>query len=101
MLKSIFFGCAVVHLTNKQIAELKRIYKAALLCKLQLSTRFPKELLYARKSWLGVELLAPKIVLAILKLKVYIGYKQIERKVTKFIKIHEDLVDNKSRLTTN
>lgn len=36
-----------------------------------------------------------------LKLKIYIGYKRIERKVTKFIEIHEDLVDNESGLTTN
>ena len=75
ILKSVFFSCIVVHLTNKQIAELKKIYEVPLLHKLQLSTRFSKELLYARKSWLGVELLAPETVLAMLKLKVYIGYK--------------------------
>ena len=101
MLKSIFFSCAVVHLINKQIAELKRIYKVPLLRKLQLSTRFPKELLYIWKSWLGVGLLAPEIVLAILKLKVYIRYKRVKRNITKFIKIHKDLVDNESRLTTS
>ena len=37
----------------------------------------------------------------ILKLKVYIGYKQIKRNITKFIEIHEDLVDYESGLTTN
>lgn len=47
ILKSFFFSCTVVHLTNKQIAELKRIHEVLLLYKLQLSTRFPKELLYA------------------------------------------------------
>ena len=101
VLKSVFFSCAVVHLAKKQIAELKRTYEAPLLRKLQLSTRFPKELLYVWKLWLGVGLLAPKTVLAILKLKVYIEYKRIKRKVTKFIEIHEDLVDNESGLTTN
>ena len=75
VLKSVFFDCAVVHLTKKQIAELKRTYEVPLLRKLQLSTRFPKELLYARKSWLGVGLLALETVLAMLKLKVCIGYK--------------------------
>ena len=75
ILKSVFFSCAVVHLTNKQIVELKRIYEVPLLRKLQLSTRFPKELLYIQKLRLRVGLLAPETVLVILKLKVHIGYK--------------------------
>ena len=77
IIKSIFFVAAIIEINEKQIKELKRIYKVPILNKLRLSQNFSKTLLHARKSFLGVRLLVPEIVIAIALLKVYPGYKRV------------------------
>ena len=45
MIKSIYFDCRIVELTEKQEKELRRIYKEPLLVKLGLSRKFPRDVL--------------------------------------------------------
>ena len=48
-----------------------KISELVLLKKLELSEKFPREILYARKSALGVGLLKPSTIITILTLKIY------------------------------
>ena len=57
MIKSVFFGCGVIELNPREEKELKRIYKEPMLVKLGLSKKFPRIVLYTRKSALGVGLM--------------------------------------------
>ena len=98
MLKSAFFGVVIVESNQKQLSEIKRIYKRSIIDKLKLGQNFPKSLLYVRELFLGVEFLEPETVLAIATLKVYIRYKQARRNITKLISINEEIVEVNSRL---
>ena len=98
ILKSIFFGVAIIEINEKQIKELKRINKILIITKLQLSKNFPKILLCARKSFLGLGLISPETVMEISILKVYLGYKRLKRNITRMIQIREEIVKSLSRL---
>ena len=76
MIKSVFFGCGVIELNSREEEELKRIYEEPLLIKLGLGRKFPRIVLYKRKSALGIGLMKPSTVIAILKLKSYIGNRR-------------------------
>ena len=65
-----------------------------MLCKLRLSIKFLIQLLYVRKAWLGMGLIRPETVIAMLKLKVYISYTRIIQNVLALIKINEEMIDS-------
>ena len=67
-----------------------KIYEPVILRKLGLSIKFPSNILYARKSMLGVKLMSPSTIMDILALKLYIGYNRGESEVAKIIKILEE-----------
>jgi len=67
-----------------------------MLIKLQLSKNFPKKLLYVRKAFLGIGLLYPKIVLVILAMKLYLGYRRVRWNVTNMIKTSEEYTESLS-----
>ena len=90
MIKSVFFGYGVIELNSKEEKELKRIYEEPMLVKLGFSKKFPRIILYTRKSALGVGLMQPSTIIAILKLKSYIRNKRKQRNVTKSINIQEE-----------
>jgi len=69
LLKSIFFGCGIISITNNQEKELKRIYKAPILSKLQLSEKLPRYILYMYKTAGRIGLLKPSIAIVIEKVK--------------------------------
>lgn len=71
MLKSVFFGCGVVRLSQMEELELKRIHDTPILKKLGLSIKLPCEVMYMRKTALGLGLIEPNVVLTILTLKQY------------------------------
>ena len=73
MIKSVYFGCGIVELNKQQENELGRIYEEPMLLKLGLSRKFPRTALYSRKSALGVGLILPSTLIAVLKLKLYVG----------------------------
>ena len=89
-MSSIYFGSGIIELNQKQEAELKRICEAPILRKIGLSSKFLKELIYARRSALGVGLITPNTVLAIATLKLCIRNKRMASKVDEMIQINEE-----------
>jgi len=92
MIKEVFFGCGIVDLHPREEQELKRIYEAPLLQKLGLSKKFPRAVMYARKSALGLGIMAPSTILALLKLKLYIGNKRINGNAGEAINAQEEFL---------
>ena len=90
MIKAVFFGCGVIELNPKEEVELKRIYEEPMLIKLGLSRKFPRVVLYMRKSALGIGLMAPSTIIAILKLKQYIGHSRKRGNAGKAIQMQEE-----------
>ena len=90
LIKKVYFGCGIVHLTEQQESELKKIYEPVLLKKLRLSENFPRSVLYSRKTALGVGLLAPRTIIDALALKLYLGHKRADDRIAKVIQINED-----------
>ena len=60
----------------------KKICKLVILKKFGLSEKFPCEILYTRKSALGVGLIAPRTIIDILALKLYIRNKRADNRVS-------------------
>ena len=52
-----------------------------------LSIKFPRKIVYARKSALGIGLIAPSTIIDTLALKLYLGHKRMEDEVSKIIRI--------------
>ena len=75
MIKAVLFRYSVVELHLKEEEELKRIYEEPFLQKLGLSKKFPRAVMYTRKSTLGLGIMAPSTIIALLKLKLFIGNK--------------------------
>ena len=90
IIKSVFFGCRVIELNPKEVKELKQIYKEPMLIKLGFSKKFPRTALYIRKSVLGVEMIKPETIIAILKLKQYIRNVKKPGNAGKSIRIQEE-----------
>ena len=57
------------------------ISEPVLLKKLGLSEKFPREILYARKSALGVGLLKPSTIITILTLKLYLEHMRNDDRI--------------------
>ena len=57
VLKSVFFRCGVVRLSELGKDEMKRIYEEPTLKKLGLSVKLPREVMYMRKTELGLGLI--------------------------------------------
>ena len=92
MIKSVYFGCSIIKFNEAQETELKRLYKEPLLVKLGLSRKFPRVVLYSRKSVLGVGIMTPNTILVILKAKLYIGNIQTKKETYNAVKLHKELM---------
>ena len=90
MIKKVYFGCGILSLSEKEEQELKRIYEPTLLRKMRLSEKFPRNILYARKTALGVGLLSPRTIIDTLSLKLYLGHQRMNSKVSEIMQINED-----------
>ena len=62
-----------------------KIYEPVILKKLGLGEKFPRLCLYSRWSALGIGLMKPKIIIAILALNLHVGYKRLETRISKKI----------------
>jgi len=90
LIKNVYYGCGIFSISQKQEEILMKIYKPVILRKLGLSITFPRNVLYARKSVLGVRLISPSTIIDILALKLYVGYNRDKNEVAKTIKILEE-----------
>ena len=73
-MKSMYFRCEIVELNPKQEEILKNIYKEIIADKIGIGKKFPRRILYIRKTAIRVELIKLSIVVRIQALKLYIGY---------------------------
>ena len=92
MIKSAFFGCGVIDITKKQDLALRQIYEEPLLLKLGLSRKFPRKVLYSRKSALGVGIMTPMTIIAILKAKLCLGNARMKGVTNEAIHLHEEFL---------
>lgn len=92
MLKSVFFGCGVVSLIKREENEMKRTCETPMLKKLGLSTKLPREVMYVRKTALGLGLIEPCTVLSILTLKQYFGHMRMGSDTSNITKANEELL---------
>ena len=69
-----------------------KIYKVLILKKIGLSTKFPRQILYARKAALGVEIMKPSTTINILVIKLYIGHQRKKSRLATFMNINEEIL---------
>jgi len=89
LIKQVYFGCEVVNLMPQQEEILQELSESTLLKKLGLSENFPRKILYSRKSELGVGILKPSTIITILALKLYLGHKRNEDRISNIIIINK------------
>ena len=68
---------------------MKKRHELIILRKLKLSIKFPRKILYARKSALGVGLMAPSTIVGILAVRACVGHHRGQSRVSKIIQILE------------
>ena len=88
--KKVYFGSGIFALNSKQANILKKIYEPVILRKMGLSEKFPRSVLYLRKSALGVELMSPDTIVSSLALKLYAGHNRYKSELSKIIRINEE-----------
>jgi len=89
LITQVYFGCRIIILLPKQEEILMYISQSILLKKLGLSKKIPRKILYAQKSELGVGILKSTTIVAILALKLYLGYKRNKDRISNIIMINE------------
>ena len=88
--KKVYFGSRVLSLNQKQEDILKKIYEPVILKKMGLSEKFPRLMLYSRKTALGVGLMSPNTIISTLALKLYLGHNRSKSELSKVININEE-----------
>ena len=89
LITQAYFGCGVIHLNPNQEKILMKISEGTLLRKVDLSEKFPRKVLCAIKSQLGVGILKPNAILTILSLKLCLGHRRFQDSMSKQISINE------------
>ena len=74
----------------KQEKVLIKISGSILLKKVGLGEKFRKDALCTRKSGLGIELIKPSTILALLALKLYFRHMRIEDSVAQMVQIIQE-----------
>ena len=63
-----------------------------MLIKLGLSRKFPRAVLYSRKSALSIGIMTPSIIINILKAKLYVGNIRKRGETSRAIVIHQEIM---------
>ena len=71
---------------------MRRICEETLLNKLGFSKKFLRNVLYMRRSALGIGILKPKIIVDALVIKLYFGHKRAKTRMSKLIQISKDIM---------
>jgi len=90
LIKQVYFGYGVVNLIPQQEEILQELSEKVILKKLGLGERFSRDVLYSRKMALGAGLMKPTTIIDMLALKLYIGYKRLNDRIAKIIRITEE-----------
>ena len=92
LIKQVYFRCRIMYLLPAEEKILMKICEPMLLKKLKLSKKFPRTILYARKSELGVEMLQPSTIVAMLVLKLCLGHVRNQDRISRTLKINERII---------
>ena len=87
----VYFRCGIISILDTQEKKLKPIYENTILNKFGLSEKFLHEVLYMRKSALGLGLIKPSTVIELQVLKLYVGYYRSKTKLAKLNRINDEL----------
>ena len=90
LLQRAYFGCGIMRLMQNQEKKLIKISKSILLKKIGLSEKFPRGMLCARKSALGVRLIKLSIMVLISALKLCAGNVRARDRIAKITNVNED-----------
>jgi len=101
LIKKVYFGCGIMHLNKQQEQILQTISESTILRKLGLSEKFPREILYSRKSALGIGLLKPTTIIAILAMKLCIGHMRMNDRIATILTINEEQAEWEYGYNTN
>ena len=77
-------------ISKQQDKELRRLYETTLAKKLRLGSNFPRAAMHSRKSAVGIGLIKPKTVIAILACKLNVGNVRAKTKIGKIIRMQEE-----------
>ena len=77
-------------ITNNQDKELRKLYETTIAKKLRLGSNFPRAAMHSRKSAVGIGLVKPKTVIAILACKLHVGNVRAKTKIGKIIRMQEE-----------
>ena len=69
LINKVYFGCGVSMITPKQEEILMKMHEPVMLRKMGFSVNFPRKIVHAQKSALGIGLMKPSTIMAILALK--------------------------------
>ena len=90
LIKSVYFGCGVIYLTDAQEKELCALQEIPLLRKLRLSTKFPRALMYVNRNSFRLGFLRPKTIIDQLKSKMLVGHTRIRSETASaMLTLHE------------
>ena len=75
---------------EKEEQELRRLYEVPLLNKLGFSDTFLRDMMYVSKEILRLDLFLPKTMIAMHRLKLYLGNKRIKLNAARIINVLEE-----------
>ena len=90
MLTNVYFGCGIIKLHEREEAELQRLYEPTILKKLGFSVNFPRKVMYVAKEMLGLGLFLPSTMIAIQRLKLFLGNKRGKTNAARMINALEE-----------
>ena len=98
LIKSVYFGCGIIELSNKQDKILQSIHENTILVKLNLGWIFWRSILCTRKIAIGVGLIKLSTTIAMLVMKLCIGYYRAKTIIVKILNTQNKMLFIKNRL---
>ena len=79
-------------MSPKQDEILRETSEKVLLKKLGLSEHFPRDVLYSRRTVLGIGIMKLSTIIDVLASKLYVGHERLNNRISKIIKINKENV---------
>jgi len=86
MLTSVYFRCGITKMHENEELELRKLCEVPFLKKLGYSINFPQNMMYVSKEMLRLGLFLPTTIIAMHRLKLYLGNKRIKPNVSRMIR---------------
>ena len=86
LVKSVFFGYGIIELNDRELQEMERIHEKPILRKLHLSEKFLQRIMHVDKRSLELDLMRPKTIFTMLKLKQYFGNMRLSINASEMIR---------------